>query len=122
MASEDDNYGYGAMFASKEELENLVNLLSETIAEENRRFLEFNVGETDYGLVEGKAKTWMQFSNEQAGKLAPILEDDEGIFELNFYDLTVEGVGECLMDVYNQQKEADEDKFKVAVIGLIDNL
>ena len=47
----------------------------------------------------------MQFGNEQAGKLAPILEDDEGIFELNFYDLTVEGVGECLMDVYNQQKE-----------------
>ena len=26
------------------------------------------------------------------------------------------------MDVYNQQKEADEDKFKVAVIELIDNL
>ena len=44
MAIEDDNYGYGAMFASKDELENLVNLLSETIAEENRRFLEFNVG------------------------------------------------------------------------------
>ena len=64
----------------------------------------------------------MQFSNEQAGKLAPILEDDEGIFELNFYDLTLEGVGECLMDVYNQQNEADEDKFKVAIIELIDNL
>ena len=30
MAEESDNYGYGAMFASKEELESLVNLLSET--------------------------------------------------------------------------------------------
>ena len=69
----------------KEDLQELLKLLKKHASEDNRRFLEYNVEETgEDGLVVGAATTWMQFSNEQSGKLTYMLEDDDGKFELNF--------------------------------------
>jgi hypothetical protein len=117
----DDDWYY--LHAPKEDLQKLLELLMRHSTESNRKILEYNVEETgEDGLVAGAATTWMQFSKEQPGKLAYMLEDDDGKFELEDFELTSEGLGECLICLFNQQEEVEEETFNKAVQQLIIDL
>ena len=117
---DDDWY---CLHAPKEDLVKLLELLMQHSSETSRKYLEYNVEETgEDGLVVGAATTWMQFSNEQTDKIAYLLEDEDGIFELEAFELTDEGLGECLISLFNQQQQVKEATFNDAVQQLITTL
>jgi len=45
------------------------------------------------------------------------MKDDDGEYELEFYDLTIDGIDECICRVYERQDELkDPEKFKDKLI------
>ena len=48
--------------------------------------------------------------------------DEDGIFELEAFELTDEGLGECLISLFNQQQQVEEAAFNDAVQQLITTL
>ena len=113
----DDSY---FLHASKKDLEKLLELLKNHSSKNNQKYLEFNVEETDEdGLVVGAASTFLQFSNEQQDKICYVLQDQEGTFELETFELTAEGLNECLISLFNQQNQVKENIFNEAIQKLI---
>jgi len=69
------------------------------------RVLEMKVDE-DEGLVEGDdAFTWIQLSVEKPGQIAWCMKDDDGEFELDTYDTTLEGMDSALSEHFGRQDQ-----------------
>ncbi|AKN59992.1 hypothetical protein WB44_01340 [Synechococcus sp. WH 8020] len=69
------------------------------------RILEMKVDE-DEGLVEGDdAFTWIQMSAEKSGRIAWCMKDDDGEFELDTYDTTLEGIDSALSEHFGRQDQ-----------------
>ena len=98
---------------------NLNNFLEKIIQSNGEKFLVHNVND-DVGLVESAnndASTWLALSQQQESKIAWRMKDDDGEYELEFFDLTVEGLDECISKVYERQDELkDPEKFKDKLI------
>ena len=99
----------------------LKNFLEKIIKSEGTPFLIHNVNNDD-GLVESAnndAKTWLALSKEQDGKIAWCMQDDDGDYELEFFDINIEGLDECISKVYERQDEQkDPEKFKQTIIRI----
>lgn len=60
----------------------------------------------DEGLVEGDdAFTWIQMSAEKSGRIAWCMKDDDGEFELDTYDTTLEGIDSALSEHFGRQDQ-----------------
>ena len=69
------------------------------------RVLEMKVDE-DEGLVEGdEASTWIQLSGEKPGRIAWCMKDDDGEFELDTFELNLEGIDSALSEHFGRQDE-----------------
>ena len=97
----------------------LNNFLEKILKSEGEPFLIHNVNH-DEGLVESAnndASTWLALSQQQESKIAWCMKDDDGEYELEFYDLTIDGIDECICRVYERQDELkDPEKFKDKLI------
>jgi hypothetical protein len=79
------------------------------------RLLEMKVDE-DEGLVEGDdAYTWIQMSTEKPGRLAWCMKDDDGEFELDTYDLSLEGVDSALSEHFGRQDQYSWTEFEALI-------
>ena len=71
----------------------------------NERILEMKV-DADEGLVEGdEAYTWIQLSNQKPGMIAWCMKDDDGEFELDTYEMNLEGVDSALSEHFDRQDQ-----------------
>ena len=92
------------------------------LSKDGEKFLLHQVND-DFGLVEAPnndALTWLALSQQQVSKIAWCMKDDEGEYELKFYEPTIQGLDECIGDVYGRQDEIDAEKFKKEIISLSD--
>ena len=93
------------------------------LSKDGEKFLLHQVND-DVGLVEAPnndALTWLALSQQQVSKIAWCMKDDEGEYELEFYEPTIQGLDECIGDVYGRQDEIDDpEKFKKEIISLSD--
>jgi hypothetical protein len=79
------------------------------------RILEMKVDE-DEGLVEGDdAYTWIQMSAEKTGRIAWCMKDDDGEFELDTYDITLEGVDSALSEHFGRQDQYSWAEYEVLI-------
>jgi hypothetical protein len=79
------------------------------------RILEMKVDE-DEGLVEGDdAYTWIQMSAEKTGRIAWCMKDDDGKFELDTYDITLEGVDSALSEHFGRQDQYSWAEYEVLI-------
>ncbi len=79
------------------------------------RLLEMKVDE-DEGLVEGDdAYTWVQMSAEKPGRLAWCMKDDDGEFELDTYDLSLEGVDSALSEHFDRQDQYSWSEYEALI-------
>ena len=79
------------------------------------RILEMKVDE-DEGLVEGDdAYTWIQMSSEKPGRIAWCMKDDDGEFELDTYDITLEGVDSSLSEHFGRQDQYSWAEYEVLI-------
>ena len=79
------------------------------------RLLEMKVDE-DEGLVEGDdAYTWIQMSTEKPGRLAWCMKDDDGEFELDTYDLSLEGVDSALSEHFGRQDQYSWTEYEALI-------
>jgi hypothetical protein len=81
--------------------------------------LIFSVSDSGDGLVTGKAKAWMQTSTARENMICYVLQDDDGRTELNRYDLTPQGIADCLDSLSSQQDQVDYEEFYNAIKNLI---
>ena len=79
------------------------------------RFLELSVS-NDGSLVSGSGSTWIQVSEYAQDQLAHCLSDDDGISELDHFDLTVEGLSACLESLGSLQDQLTDTDFRALVI------
>ena len=104
---------------------NFDKFLEKILKSNGEKFLVHNVNH-DEGLVESAnndASTWLALSKEKESKIAYCLKDDEGEYELDFYDITVEGLDKCICKVYEQQDETDDpEKFKEKLMTILNNI
>jgi len=71
----------------------------------DERLLEMKV-DADEGLVEGDdAYTWIQVSNQKPGMIAWCMKDDDGEFELDTYDMNLDGVDSALSEHFGRQDQ-----------------
>ena len=79
------------------------------------KILEMKVDE-DEGLVEGDdAYTWIQKSAEKTDQLAWCMKDDDGEFELDTYDLTLEGVDSSLSEHFGRQDQYSWSEYEALI-------
>ena len=79
------------------------------------RVLEMKVDE-DEGLVEGnEAITWIQLSSEDPGRVAWCMKDDDGEFELDTYDTTIEGVDSALSEHFGRQDQYSWTEYEALI-------
>ena len=93
---------------SSKDAEIFLNYLSIKHAENNSaRILEYSVDSTGSdGLVAGESSfTWINFSNERENRLCYCLQDDDGLFELEHFNVSTDGLFECLECLFYQQSE-----------------
>ena len=82
-----------------------------------QKILEMKVDE-DEGLVEGDdAYTWIQISAEKPGCLAWCMRDDDGEFELDTYELTLEGVDSALSEHFGRQDQYSWIEYEALIKG-----
>ena len=88
------------------------------------RLLKYSVEASgNDGLVVGDASsTWISLSNEREEKISHFLEDSEGIFELELFDISPDGLYECLECLFYQQKEVLEETFVKDIQDLLAQL
>ena len=90
-------------------------------SKDGEQFLMHQVND-DEGLVEAAnndALTWLALSQQQESQIAWCMKDDEGKYELEFYEPTIQGLDECISQVYGRQDEIDDpEKFKDEIISL----
>ena len=101
---------------SRKKIEKVLNyIVSESTRNARGRFLEYLVNSTgENQLVVGNAaKTWIKISSEQEKKLCYCLEDEDGIFELEHFNITLEGFLECLECLFRQQDEVTQKIFEI---------
>jgi hypothetical protein len=71
----------------------------------DERLLEMRV-DANEGLDEGDdAFTWIQVSNQTPGKIAWYMKDDDGEFELDTYDMNLDGVDSALSEHFGRQDQ-----------------
>ena len=89
-----------------------------------RRFLEYSVKSynTDKLVLGEKAKTWIRLSNVWESRLSYFLEDEEGIFELEHFEISIEGLAECLRCLFYQQTEVNKQTFDKKIKQLVHNI
>jgi len=79
------------------------------------KILEMKVDE-DEGLVEGDdAYTWIQLSSQKADRVAWCMKDDDGEFELDTYDLTLEGVDSALSEHFGRQDQYSWTEYEALI-------
>ena len=85
----------------------LKHLKSKFFEDKRTRFLEYKVNPTGSNklVVGNNSTTWISLSSEIENKISYFLEDDEGTFELDHFDLTLDGLNQCLECLYQQQDE-----------------
>ena len=108
---------YLSDFISTSDLEKVLNYFKKLSPGDPR--LVFTVNDSGDGMVSGEAKAWMQISTSRKDMLCYVLQDDDGKSELNRYELTLEGVADCLDSLSSQQDQVDFDEFYKAVKELI---
>ena len=90
------------------------------LSKNGEKFLLHQVND-DVGLVEAPnndALTWLALSQS---KIAWCMKDDDGEFEIQFYEPTIQGLDECIGEVYGRQDEINDlEKFKKEIISLSD--
>ena len=93
----------------------LNHIVFESKRDARGRFLEYLVNSTGDNqlVVGGQAKTWIKISSEQEKKLCYCLEDEDGIFELEHFNITLEGFLECLECLFRQQDEVSQKDFEI---------
>ena len=69
-----------------------------------------------------KAKTWIRLSNVRESRLSYFLEDEEGIFELEHFEISIEGLAECLKCLFYQQNEVNNQTFDKNIKQLVHNI
>ena len=88
------------------------------LSQDGEKFLLHQVND-DFGLVEAPnndALTWLALSQS---KIAWCMKDDDGEFEIQFYEPTIQGLDECIGEVYGRQDEINDlEKFKKEIISL----
>ena len=91
------------------------------LSKNGEKFLLHQVND-DVGLVEAPnndALTWLALSQQQVSKIAWCMKDDDGEFEIQFYEPTIQGLDECIGEVYGRQDEINDlEKFKKEIISL----
>ena len=110
------------MDITKKDSKKLLDYIVGKYSVDNRnRILEFPVRSSgEDGLVVGEsAKTWIGLSNIKEKKIAHFLYDDDGLFELEIFDMTYLGLKECLEVLFYQQKELSKDSFEFKIKELI---
>ena len=113
MESE-ERYECDFLEISDDEASKLLEHIVSHHEENNRvRFLEYSVDGSDGDdLVKGdESTTWLSLSNEREEKLCYYLKDDEGVFELEHFDIAPDGLFECLECLYYQQNEVSQEVF-----------
>jgi len=100
---------------------NLQKFLKKILKSNGEKFLIHNVNHDD-GLVESAnndAKTWLALSEDQDGKIAWCMLDDDGEYELEFFETTIEGLDKCISKVYDRQDELkDPEIFKEKILSI----
>jgi len=104
-------------FISTSELEEVLEYFKKLEPGDPR--LIFSVKDSGDGLVTGDATAWMQISTARDNMICYMLQDDDGKSELNRYDLTLDGVADCLDSLSSQQDQVDYEGFYKAVKKLI---
>ena len=108
------------VFQSDYGTEDVLNKFLKNIlkSKNGEKFLMYRV-DNDEGLVEGEGFTWLALSQQQESKIAWCMRDDDGDFELEFYEPTIQGLDACICEVYSRQDELDDlEKFKNEIISL----
>ena len=109
---------YNSEFISTEELTELLKYIKKLEPGDQR--LNFKVEDSGGdGLVEGDAETWLEVSRSETSKICYMLLDDDGESELDFYDMTVPGLADCLYSLCGQQDEVDVEGFYKSVHELL---
>lgn len=108
---------YLSDFISTKELEKVLEYFK-TLSPGDPKLI-FAVSDSGDGMVTGEATAWMQISTQRENMLCYMLQDDDGKTELNRYDLTIEGVADCLDSLSSQQDQVDYEGFYKAVKELI---
>lgn len=79
------------------------------------RLLEMKV-DADEGLVEGdNAHTWLQVSSQRAGMIAWCMIDDDGEFELDTYDMSLDGVDSALSEHFGRQDQYSWSEYEALI-------
>ena len=99
--------------------ETLTKLLKKIIkSSPGEPFLTYKVN-PDGDLVTGGGTTWLALATQEESKIAWCLKDEEGKYELEFFEPDIQGLDLCLSEVYGRQDEIHEDdleKYKEDII------
>ncbi len=109
MPKEEKFDNYISELISTEELTELLKYIKKLAPGDQR--LNFTVEDSGDGLVEGDGDTWLEVSRTDSSKICYMLLDDDGESELDFYDMTVPGLADCLYSLCGQQDEVDVKEF-----------
>ena len=117
MPKEEKFDNYISELISTEELTELLKYIKKLAPGDQR--LNFTVEDSGDGLVEGDGETWLEVSRTDSSKICYMLLDDDGESELDFYDMTVPGLADCLYSLCGQQDEVDVKEFFKSVHELL---
>jgi|TARA_Y100000031_G_scaffold113244_1_gene125090 hypothetical protein len=117
MPKEEKFDNYISELISTEELTELLKYIKKLAPGDQR--LNFTVEDSGDGLVEGDGDTWLEVSRTDSSKICYMLLDDDGESELDFYDMTVPGLADCLYSLCGQQDEVDVKEFFKSVHELL---